>query len=403
MIQATRRLFDEDPYQFEFHARVIGSSDEEDRFGIVLDQTQFYPESGGQPADTGAIMNLPVLHVFERDHQIVHILEQSIPVHTDVKGKVDADRRFDHMQQHTGQHILSQVFIQIHHAETIGFHLGQEFSTLDLNVSGLEERDIGDVEKRVNEIITQNRAVHVHSATQAELSKYPLRKPPKTEGPVRIVEVEGFDWSGCCGTHVRRTGEIGLLKILRWEKYKGGSRITFLCGNRCLEHYQNTYQIIRQLSRILSTGVMDLPATAEQLQADRKQMSKKIEALQEQVLTNEASVLLDQAIQRGPVRLIVKCFDNRDTKSVQGLARLLVKSNSVVAVLCVQSDPVFVCAARSENVRLDIRPFIEKVRVLVQGNGGGNAGFGQVSGIDGRNLDKVLALGDALYSEEDDS
>ena len=197
----TRRLFDEDAYACEFEATVVSLKPADQLFEVTLDQTIFFPESGGQPSDSGVIDSIPVIQVIESDRKIIHFMERQVQEGRRVHGQINWNHRFDHMQQHSGQHILSQTFIELLDAETIGFHLGRQISTIDLNCSVIGDAELSRVETRANEIVMLNKAVHIYYKCPEDLARIPLRKQPDIDGRIRIVEIDQFDWSGCCGTH----------------------------------------------------------------------------------------------------------------------------------------------------------------------------------------------------------
>jgi alanyl-tRNA synthetase len=300
------------------------------------------------------------------------------------------------MHQHTGQHILSQSFIEVTDAETVGFHLGREISTIDLNIPSISEETLVRVENRANGIIMEDKPVTVHLVTGDEAKGFPLRKPLQAEGTIRIVEVDQFDWSGCCGTHVRRTGEIGLIKIIREEKYKGGLRISFICGERALKHYQKTYRIVRELKQHLSAGEEDLSSAVIQMLEDRKSLIKTVKRMEEQILIFEAQSLADQGILCGEHLKIIHCFERRDEKSLQQLARCLVKEPGRLVLLCSRLNRPFVVVGRSKEINWDVRPFIQQISAIIQGGGGGSADFGQAAGSRVSGLEEVLQLGETL-------
>jgi len=219
------RLYYSDPYRTEFQARVIERTSVQAQPGVVLDCTCFYPTSGGQPHDEGTLNGVPVINVLEReDKAIVHVLAAELDADV-VHGAIDWQRRFDHMQQHTGQHILSQAFLKMLNAETVGFHLGKEASTIDIDKAPLAAVQLDTVENLANEIVFADLPVKTYFVAEAELANLPLRKLPVVDMPIRIVEVEGFDYSPCGGTHCRRTGEVGLIKITRAERRGQDTRV----------------------------------------------------------------------------------------------------------------------------------------------------------------------------------
>jgi alanyl-tRNA synthetase len=236
----------------------------------------------------------------EEDQAIIHILsptepETGLQPGDQVQGEIDYARRFDHMQQHTGQHVLSQAFVQIAEADTVGFHLSNEYSTLDLNNGALSDDSIARAEDLANQIIFDDRPVLARFVEPDEVADLPLRKTPPAKETIRIVQVEGFDWSACGGTHVARTGEIGLIKVVRSERRGSEMRITFFCGHRALSHYRTLNALTRDLALNLSIGVEELPETIERLQTEARTIRKERDRLRELLLDHEAAALTASA------------------------------------------------------------------------------------------------------------
>src|SRR5512136_2827484 len=258
----TERLY----YQYAtcktFTARIVERLTHDGRLEVVLDRTAFYPTGGGEPNDRGKLGNALVVGVIERDTDsaVLHVLDLPADAGTfgqlgdEVSGELDWSRRFDLMQQHTGQHILSQAFIAVADADTIGFHLTDDTLTIDLDKKNLQPGDVDRAEDLANQVVFEDRPVTTRFVTAAELAQMPLRKPPKVESNIRIVQVEGFDWSPCGGTHVARTGQIGLVKIVKTERMSAGTRVEFRCGRRALADYSRKNQIITQVAGVLSVG-----------------------------------------------------------------------------------------------------------------------------------------------------
>jgi alanyl-tRNA synthetase len=392
-IQFTRRLFDENPYAYEFDATVVSVTPARQIFEVVLDQTLFFPESGGQPSDIGVIDSAQVKDVKESDGKIVHILEKPIEEGRLIHGRIDWHLRFDHMQQHTGQHILSQAFIELLNAKTIGFHLGRQISTIDLNITRIADGELAKVEIRANEIVMLDKIVHIHYKQPDDLGGIQLRKQPEVEGLLRIVEIDQYDWSGCCGTHVKRCGEIGLIKILRQDKYKGGIRISFLCGRRALQATQKSHDINMQLSKLLSASDDDLILAVQKMIGERKDMLKTVKLFRQQVVKSEADHLMLKASACGSISKIVERLDDFDPETLQQIARRIVQEPDRLVILCKQSESLFTVIARSKNVKWDVRPAVEKISKLVEGRGGGSSDFGQINGAGDGGLEEVMNWG----------
>ena len=406
MPKQTERLFHSYPYLSEFQAEILdvrgaspsdaSKNDASVGYDILLDCTAFYPESGGQPADTGKLNGHPVSAVFEDGECVWHRVGGMLRAGERVKGVLDWSRRFDHMQQHSGQHLLSQAFVRIKKAETVGFHIGSDCATIDLNAVNLDEKSIGQVEDAANRLVFEARPIRTTTRQADELSDVPLRKRPLLTGLVRVVEIDGYDWSLCCGTHVKQTGEIGTVKILRWENYKGGSRVHFVCGFRALRDYRAKALLVRSVSRILTVGENEIIDLVKKRQEERKASERRIQHLLETVLQTEAEGLLREADSLRSIKLVNRVYHDRKVQEIQMLVRKLVESQGVVAVVGIVDDRTTVFIARSVDVDLDIRPLVQAASEVMQGRGGGSHLWGQVSAENGVNLEegikKVLTL-----------
>ena len=264
----TERLYYHDSYLTEFRARVVDAGP--DRQKIYLDRTAFYPSSGGQPFDIGRLSGVEVIDVVDEDDRIAHLLREPLAA-DEVEGTVDWRRRFDHMQQHTGQHLLSAVLIEMFDATTISFHLGADASTIDITRT-LEANQIRKVERRANEIVFQNRPVTVTFRDSSE--KLDLRKETEREGMVRIVTIDGLDRSACGGTHVRSTAEIGPILIRKQDRIRGNQRLEFVCGLRAVDRARADYEALSAIARSMSAALDEAPgmvsAQSEKLQEVEK-------------------------------------------------------------------------------------------------------------------------------------
>ena len=295
-----------------------------------------------------------------------------------VTGKVDWKRRFDNMQQHTGQHVLSQAFLQVMGAETIGFHLGEEATTIDLATSGLTWEMIHPVEDEANRVVFQNLPVRTHEATKETLSQFPLRKLPVVEEGIRILEVDHYDWSACCGTHVKSTGEIGLIKVVRFEKYKHVSRVTFLCGHRALSAMQQKTEIVEAASRRLTFAETELIEGIDRLLDQQKRLKK----LEKQLLVYEATERSARARKVGRVLFDHDLFTDRNVKSVQALCRQMIGNPKTICLFGIKADRAMIIIGQSENGPMDLRSLTSSVSELLNGKGGGNQRQIQVSGTE---------------------
>jgi len=376
----TKRLFHQDPYMKNCDAKVIALSEHGSKTGVELDQTIFYPESGGQPCDLGTINDIPVLDVVEEGQRIVHMLRKTIQPNESVRCALNWDRRFDHMQQHTGQHMLSQAFHQLIQGKTIGFHLGTDKSTIDLDVSDLLMDDVTKVESLVNSVIYQNREVRTHEVTREKALNMPLRKPPTNQKFIRVLEISNYDWTGCCGTHVRQTGEVGLVKILRADNYKGGSRITFVCGFRAFEDYQQKSQLVSNISLLLTVGDGEITDVLHKWKEERSRFKLKLKSLLKTVIEAEAERLKESAEVIGAYRCFTLLFKDRDPSEVQALVKKIIQSPDAMVFAGIQNDRGFLFFGRGDDVDVDVRPLMKSACGLIAGRGGGSPSMAQGSG-----------------------
>ncbi|MGQ9458468.1 MAG: alanyl-tRNA editing protein [Anaerolineae bacterium] len=386
------RLYYEDPYLTEFSARVVDRRTWDGQPALVLDRTAFYPTSGGQPHDTGRLNRARVVGVEEDpEGRVVHILD--VPVEEDeVRGQVDWARRFDHMQQHTGQHILSQACWQVLRAETVGFHLGDETSTIDLDVAGLDFGALEQAEALANEIVFQDRPVRAAFFSEEEAATLPLRKPPAVHGAIRVVQVEGFDCSACGGTHVRRTGEVGPIAIVRVEHRGQESRVHFVCGHRAARDHRQRVHITSTLMSALTVGLGDLPEAVARLQEDLRAARKEARDLRERVLDAETEALLAAASRWGQWRVVRHLLPEGEAATLKWMAQRLTARPGVVALLAVEGDRGQLAFACSEDVPLDMAALLREVTRAVGGGGGGGPRLAQGGGFAGARAAEALDL-----------
>lgn len=386
MEAATKRLYLEDPYRTEFDAKVIERLTHEQSPVVILDQTLFYPESGGQPADSGEIDGTEVVHVLDQDDKILHVLDKHISAEH-VKGKIDWTRRFDHMQQHTGQHILSQSFHELFEAETLAFHLGEATSVLEIDLRRIDEDEVEKIEKRANAIVVENREIKSYFIHEDEAHTIPLRRPPKKKGQLRIVEVTDYDYSACGGTHLRRSGEVGLIKISRWERIRNNVRFEFLCGRRALEDYFRKSGALRQLSLLLTAHEQDTPEAVKKLMAELKTEKKKRRQYLQKNLEYEAQAI----IQKAEDRIIKAIFSDRGRDEVRLLALSIIRAAPFVVVYGLKDEKgVHLILARSEAVDIDLREFVPELSSILKGKGGGRASLVEVAGQEKGQLEQAV-------------
>ncbi len=383
----TRRLYFEDPYRREFEAAVVERLESQGRPAVVLDQTCFYPESGGQPADQGVLNGLSVVYVVEEGDRVIHQLAEHLKSDW-VKGRIDWARRFNHMQQHTGQHILSQCFIEVLGGETKSFHLGEAVSTLEIGIREAGEAEIERVENRANEIVFSDLEVKTYFVPPDEIGAIPLRRPPKKSGVIRVVEISGFDYSACGGTHCRRTGEVGLIKIIKGERIRGNVRFEFLCGGRAWRDYAWKNRILVDLAARLSLGEKDVGAAIEKMFQESKEARKRLRRLEEQLAEFEAR----EIIERSEGLIITEIWREKSFEAAKTLALNIIRAGDYAVLFGVSGeDRGHLIFATSEKLPLNMRDLIPVVLSLVQGKGGGSPTLVELVVEKNADLNAVLA------------
>ena len=386
MTKKTKRLYFEDPYQSEFEANVVKSFSHEANPALILDQTCFYPEGGGQPADKGTLDGIPVIHVLEQDEQIIHVLEKEVSADV-VKGKIDWTTRFDHMQQHAGQHILSQCFIQLYDAATRSFHLGEETSSLEVDMRNISEDEAERAESLANDIVFQNKEIKSCFYEEKEIAAVRLRRPPKKKGDIRVVEVSDFDYTACGGTHPRSTGEIGTIKILKWERIRDNVRLEFICGTRALKDYARKHRDLKILSNSLTVDERKVVVTFEKFVADLKTQKSKNRKLQEKIIQYEAV----EIVQKAEGKIIKQIFSDRSQEEIRLLTLVTIRKGEFVVLFGLQGEErAHVFLACSESLNLDMRELLPVVSPLIVGRGGGRPSLVEISGEKKENLEQAL-------------
>lgn len=377
------RLYYHDAYRRTFTANVAQRLTHQDLPAVVLDRTCFYPTSGGQPADRGRLDGQDVIDVFirESDGAIVHLLSGEL-WENEVTGHIDWARRFDHMQQHTGQHILSQAFIKVAAAETIGFHLSDDTVTIDLEPAALEPADVEKAELLANEIIWEDRPIQTHIVGEDQARELPLRKVPDLEGDtLRLVEVEGFDLTACGGTHVARTGAVGIVKVVKLERRGEALRVYFSCGRRALLDYRQKNGIVNRLASTLTTGYWNLEENVAKLLDEHKETHRQMRKQREELLHFEAQVLVREAPVEKQTRIVTRCYLNRDGDELRGLAQALSEHEGTVAFLGVAGDKALLLFARADDAPGQMDQLIKSaLQTLDNAGGGGSATFAQGGG-----------------------
>ncbi|RJS61235.1 DHHA1 domain-containing protein [Bacillus sp. PK3_68] len=381
----TEKLFYEDAYIQSFTANVLEEGvDEAGRRFAVLDSTAFYPEGGGQPCDTGKINGIRVTDVQSVNGVIRHYLEEELGMsHEKVNGEINWERRYDHMQQHAGQHILSAAFEELFGIRTTSFHLGEKTVTIDLDTDSLTEEVLKKAEKKANEIILENRAIETKWITFGEASRYPLRKELAVTGNIRLVIIPDFDYNGCGGTHPHSTGEVVAIKLLKWERQRKHVRLEFVCGGRVLKQLGEKQAVIRELSRLLNSPQDKMTGAARQLLEEKKALQAALDEAKDQLLEHEVKVLLQKAIHKEGYKLLVQVFRNRTIQELQKMARLAIEKDAgVVAAFVAENENKLQLTAASgnETTNIDLKKAASFIFPLIEGKGGGQPHFIQGGG-----------------------
>ncbi|WP_424356992.1 alanyl-tRNA editing protein [Methanocella sp. MCL-LM] len=372
-----RLLYYESPRTAEWQTEVVNVLNKEGKYHVVLAETNFYPEGGGQPADRGTIAGIPVEHVYEQVGEVYHVLP-SAPADKIVACKLDFARRFDLMQQHTGQHLLSAVMFNKYGWETGSLHMGEDELSIDVQTPDVTPEALKEIEAAANDVVTRDLEIKTHIVTPEEAKKFPNRKIPPTAGTIRIVEISTHDFSPCCGTHVARTGEIGMIKITGTQKMKNEMRLFFKCGGRALRDYQAKQEIITKLSQMFKADQGKLLARIEAHDAEAKAHWKELTDLKEKLLKVEAGDLARSAT--SPV--IRKTYEDKSFNDLMSLSKYLLQAGDFIMILASVPEKRLLFA-RSEKYSIDCGKLMKEHLAAFNGKGGGkpafaNAGFNTV-------------------------
>ena len=386
------RLYYRDAYLTSFEGRVIEQFAVDDSWGVVLDRSAFYPTSGGQPHDAGTLHGIPVLDVVEReeDKAVVHVLGRKL---TDERalGKVDWTRRFDYMQQHTGQHILSHVFETLLDAETVGFHLTEDALTIDIEHQPLTLEEWQMVEDRANALVFADLPVVARFMSRDEVARLPLRKPPTVTGSIRIVQVGDVDYSPCGGTHCRSSGSVGVILMRKIERKGTGMRVDFVCGGRAMRDARSKNRLVNDVSTALSVGDFELADAVRRLQSELKTSQQELRRANEGLLDFETGELLGGADEYAGVRMVRTVLSGGSPTMAKHLAvRLMEHPGTVAAVAHTDGSSVQLTLSRSDDVPIDVRPVLKDACRLIGGGGGGQPNMAQGGGSRVDQIERAL-------------
>ncbi|AXC11056.1 Alanyl-tRNA synthetase family protein [Acidisarcina polymorpha] len=391
------RLYYTDSFLTRFDAvvtdiRLVSRTGGEALWQVALDRSAFYPTSGGQPFDkgnltatsrNGAVLEVAIDEVSEDEQgEVWHYTTKPLVAGTEVQATIDWQRRLDHMQQHSGQHLLSAIFSRELGAHTVSFHLGEESSTIDLNTASIAHASIERMERIANEIIAQDRSVSIRTVSREQadalLAAGQLRKLPEREGDIRLIEIEGIDLNACGGTHVRSTGQIGGLAVRSTEKVRHGLRVEFVCGLRAVAAARRDFSLLAQSAAALSISASQVPQSIERMLAETKQAAKDRQKLREEIARYEAADLLTKAFTHGGVHIVRHSFVDHDADYIKVLASKLTSNAGAVALLSsTQQEPASVVFARSADLKFSCGELLKSALVELGLRGGGSSTMAQ--------------------------
>jgi alanyl-tRNA synthetase len=390
---ATERLYYNDSHLIEFEARVVDVTERVSGWtAVVLDRTAFYPTGGGQPSDTGVLNGSRVVEcIDDGDNGVLHVMQGATPARGEtVKGRIDWARRLDHVQQHTGQHIVSQAFVTLFNAPTRSFRVLEQSCEIDVDLTHPTNDVIERAVELANNVVWEDRAITIRNVTAQEAAELPLRKESTREGELRLIEIDGFDLTPCGGTHAYRTGEVGIIAVRTWERAKGLVRIEFVAGGRALADYRKANKSAREIAALFSAGRDDAPHLAAQMLEENKELLRRVRILEETAAGDEAERLYNEASPRDDgTRVIAKVFDGRDNDLLKKLAHALMAKPKTIALLGSSDEGTArLVFARSEDAKGDMNSLMKEACALVDGRGGGKPEMAQGGG---KKVDKLAA------------
>ncbi|MEP6719453.1 MAG: DHHA1 domain-containing protein [bacterium] len=421
---ATERLYYDDSHLIEFEARVVETSERVSGWtAVTLDRTAFYPTGGGQPSDTGTLNGLRVVEcIDDEDNGVLHVIQGRPPeIGATVKGRVDWLRRLDHMQQHTGQHILSQAFVTLFNAPTKGFRVLDGCCEIDVELMNPSKEVIERGVELANNVIWEDRLITIRTVTSQEAADLPLRKEPSRDGDLRVIEIEGFDLTPCGGTHAFRTGEVGMIAVRSWERAKGLTRIEFVAGMRALADYRRANNTAREVASLFSCARDDAGSLAAHMLEENKGLHRRVRVLEEIAARVEAEDLLrmsepsplaqtlhesvpsdgvksvPSAVADGSVtahsspRIVQRIFTDRDAESLKRLALALIAHPNTIALLGSRDqEAARLVFARSADAPGDMNALMKETCALLDGRGGGKPDLAQGGGKNIERLEEAI-------------
>lgn len=359
-------LYYNDSFLREWTTTIVERKEQDEQYFVRLAETAFYPHGGGQPCDTGVINDIAVLDVMKEEEVIWHQVER-LPIEDQADCQLNWERRFDHMQHHTGQHLLSATALQLFDAPTLSFHLGQDMVTIDIDRSSFSDAEMTTLEQAVNQRIYNNLAVTSYFVNEEQLAQLPIVKMPKVTEHIRIVEIEGVEYNACGGTHVAQTGQIGIIKLFKAEKQKGSIRLYFKCGARALQDYNDSLDILNTLAVKFNTGRKDILERFGKWEEDQQQLKTELEQLRKANDIHEAKQLSSQ-IQN---QQLTHMFEHKTLPDLQRIAANLMAEQPLTVLLATSSEyKVFL--AQNGHPQLKCGAFFKEHLSTFNGKGGGS-------------------------------
>ncbi len=414
----TERIYYTQSYQQRFAATVVAVQTRSEALIIQLDQSCFYPTSGGQAFDTGQLAGVPVVDVWVDEqgnvqHQLaapITALPGGLAIGDSIDGVIDWARRYDHMQQHSGQHLLSQLFYQQVGVETLSVHFGEEESTVDLAIAEIDATQMAEIERQANELVYAALPIHAYFVDEEALKTIPLRRPPKVRGTIRIVEIDGFDYSACGGTHCRTTAEIGPIKLTKVVRQRNGLRVSFLCGRRAYQDYAEKHRLLTEAASLFSNEIQQVPVLIARNLDQLQNRERALAACQALLLDYEAVALTERAepIGAGDVKLVHLVLEERNADMMKPLATTLQASPDLIILLASHVDEkvalCFACnSALVQRYSLNMGALLRTTILPLGGKGGGKADFAQGGGIaDGQITAALSSARQQLFALFDD-
>jgi len=399
----TDRLYYSDSFLHEFEARVLSVRGSSGQVTVTLDRSAFYPTSGGQLFDTGWLevagakdqqrVRVQEVAEDEQTREVLHIIEAdaSLPPNSTVRGIIDAERRRDHMQQHSGQHVISAAFEKLYDFATVSFHMGDESCTIDLATNSIEAEQLQAAERLANEIIAEDRQVEIRFVTPDEARIMGVRKIPAAEREhLRLIDIRDFDLNACGGTHVRSTGQIGAILLRKTEKVRQGMRVEFVCGLRAVGTARHDFETLTEAAALFSTHIWEVPQQIRKSLEEIKAAQKMQHRMLEEIAELQAGRMLQSAEQHGERKLVVQYFADRDLGFIKMLAQKLTKNANVIALLACGGPQPSLVFAQTPGLDNDMGALMKQTVQSLGTRGGGNRDMAQGGAPDGERAEQAL-------------